>query len=360
MRRGSSNLLVIFGLFVLLLAGAGAYLYVFAPGLVPGNTAKALPPTPRPDIEVVEAALDIQPNTLINDTESMLTMGKISGDEFAASPQSYFRSADELRNLKSLGTLRANAPIKRADVGVAGLAMKIPTPQPGKPAIKAFPIQVNALSGVADQIQPGDHVDVMASFNLDVHTIRPSKLEQQESGKQKLEVADEQTNEGTVKVLLQDVQVLDIIKPAPPQATAEGDAQPQPTPQPAQDQQQQQQQQGGQQQQSQTPKNPAASSLQAGNWLLMVGIDSQQAEILRFALDRGIGISTLLRASTDRTTDHTVGATVRILVDNYGMPLPANNPPVQQPSPLQIPNVPTLPEKKVETWAPAGTAEPAK
>lgn len=60
-----------------------------------------------------------------------------------------------------------------------------------------------------------------------------------------------------------------------------------------------------------------------GNWIIVVAVTDQEAEVLSFALSRSIGISTLLRPTGDHATDRTVGATLRILVDNYGMPLPS-------------------------------------
>ncbi len=343
MRRGSSSLLVIFGLFVLLLAGAGTYLYLFAPGVVPGTAGKALPPTPRPDVEVVEAALDLQPGTLINDTDSMLTTGKISGDDFAANPQSFFTSPEQVRNLKAVAAIHGGAPLKKDQVGAAGLSLKIPKPAPGQAPIKAFPVQVNSLTGVANQVQPGDYVDVMASFNMDIHTFRPGVPENKDNATAKDVIVDQASNEGSVKVLLQDVQVLDIVKPALPEATPQGQQAKEPPPPPAQ----------STAQPGQAPKNDSGSVLQPGNWVLLIGVSNQQAEVLRFALDRGIGISTLLRASGDHMTDHTVGSTMRVLIDNYGMPVPSTNQPSQLPGPVQIPNVPSLPQEKTDVFAPA-------
>jgi pilus assembly protein CpaB len=192
-------------------------------------------------------------------------------------------------------------------------------------------------------------VDVLTSFNMDVKTFRPSVMTSGENGEDKQILVDEATNEGAVKVLLQDAQVLDIVKPQAPAPDEE--AQEQETPPPAQEEPPTPQAQN-------VPKNDSATSLKEGNWVIVIGVTSQEAEVLRFALDRGIGISTMLRATGDHTTERTVGSTMRILIDNYGMPIPAQNPPVQQPGPVQIPNVPSLPEKQVETWAPSITAVP--
>ena len=351
MRRGSSSLLVIFGLFVLLLAGAGMYVYIAKPGVLPGTATQALPPTPMPDVEIVEAALDIQAGSLISDPDTLLTTGTIAGDDYAANPDAYFTSPEDVRNLKAVVTIRGGQPVRKEQVGPAGLSLKIPTPVPGQAALKAFPVQVNSLTGVADMVQPGDFVDVMASFNMDVNTFRPGVRQDGETLTPGNVIVEDATNEGSVKVLLQDVQVIDIVKPAAPPTEEEQAAEPE-TPPPAAEEPTPQAQQ--------VPKNDSATELQEGNWLLVIAVTAQEAEVMRFALDRGIGISTLLRATGDHTTERTVGSTMRILIDNYGMPMPAVNPPAQLSGPALIPNVPTLPEKQPETWTPSVTAEPAQ
>jgi pilus assembly protein CpaB len=342
--------MVVVGVFALLLAAAGGYLYFFAPGTLPLGQAPNGTPTPEPDVEVVQAAIDIDAGTLIGEPDELLKIGLVPAIDYNAAPDSFFRSAEELRNLKTLVSVSSGEPLRRGQVGPAGLAMRMPTPVPGQAAIKAFPIQVNALTGVADMVQIGDFVDVLASFNLDVTTFRPgAPVTAGDGASVQQPVVEQIGNEGSVKVLLQDVEVLDIVRPAPPAPTPEGGSAeaeavqtvaPEPTPQP-----------------QQIARNTSATTLQDGNWVLVIGVTNQEAEIMRFALDRGIGISTLLRRAGDHTTERTVGSTLRILIDHYGMPVPNGLPPVQQPGPVQIPNVPSLPETKPEQFAPAVTPE---
>lgn len=349
MRRGSSSLLLIVGIFVLLVAGAGTYLYLFSPGTLPGTAVVQGSPTAEPDVEVVQAAIDITSGSLISNPGELLTTGTIPAREYNASPDAYFRSPEEVRNLKALVDISGNSPVRRDQVGPAGLALKMPAPADGQASLKAFPIQVNALTGVADLIQAGDFVDVMASFNLDVATFRPGVPQAGEGGVQTQLLIEQLGNEGSVKVLLQDVEVLEIVRPAPVPTPAQGQEAapagsqqiaPEPTLQP-----------------QQVARNTSATTLQAGSWVLVIGVTNQEAEVLRFALDRGIGISTLLRRAGDHTTERTVGSTLRILIDNYGMPVPNALPPVQQPGPVQVPNVPTLPEAPIENFAPRVTPE---
>ena len=341
---------MVFGVFIILIAGLGLYLYKTSSALMPAATAPLLEPTRRPEQAVVGAAIDINSGTLISDTDTLLEMKNISGDEYAANQNAYFTNIDDLRNMKALSKLKGNEAIRRSDVGPAGLALKIPAAAPGEQQVRAFPIQVNNMSGVAGLIEPGDFIDVMASFNLDVTTFRPGVPQQStDSSDAKPLVMEQASNEGTVKVLLQDVQVLDVMKPPAVQPTADGSQAPPPP-----------QETAAAQSQSQAPVSDAGTTLQSGNWIMIIGVTDQEAETLRFALDRGIGISTLLRRADDHTTQHTVGSTIRILIDQYGMPVPSSMPPAQQAGPVQIPNVPSLPEEQPEKWAPVATPEAAK
>lgn len=349
MRRGNSRLLILFGIVALLLAGAGTYLYLFSPGILPGTGVVEVVPTALPDVMVVQAAIDLAPGTLIDNPDELLKIGAIPASQYAASSEQYFVDPEEVRDLKTLGQISGNDSLRRSMVGPAGLALKIPTPEPGQGSIKAFPIQVNALSGVADLVQAGDFVDVMASFDMDVTTFRPG-IPQQASDAEGANttiqaIVEQPGNEGSVKVLLQDVEVLEIIKPPVAQPTVEGDV-PAPEPPPEQTDQN-------------TTQVSAGATLSSGNWVLVIGVTSQEAEVLRFALDRGVGISTLLRRAGDHTTERTVGSTLRILIDNYDMPIPNALPVVQQSGPVQVPNVPVLPETPIENFAPQVTPEAA-
>lgn len=139
------------------------------------------------------------------------------------------------------------------------------------------------------------------------------------------------------RVLLQDVEVVDVIKAAAP--TASDQPSPQATPAPSNI--------ANNANPSGKPSTPgnstAATTLNTGNWMLVLAVTNQEAEVLRFTLDRGIGITTVLRHAGDHTTERTVGATMRILVDSYGMPIPTLPQVMQQSGPVTVDRVPTLP-----------------
>lgn len=343
MRRGSSSLLIIIGLFLLLAAGAAGVLMFY--GEIPGTAAAptTLPPTPEPQVARVKAEIDIQAGTVLTTTEGLLSTEMVPVSQFMAGVN--LGSVEEARNMVATTTIKATEPVRKDQLRKAGLAQKIPAAKEGEQPVKAFPVQVDSLSGVADLIQPGDFVDVLASFNLDVATFTPGVPTTGETGTASAMI-ERPTNEGTTKVLLQDVEVLDVIKPAPPEGDAS--AAPQPDAPPAE---------GG------APAAPAApptagNTLRTGNWVIVIAVSNQEAEVLRFALDRGIGITTILRRAGDHTTERTVGATMRILVDNFGMPMPSFPQVVQQPAALKIEGVPEVPQVKTPAFVPTVTANP--
>ncbi len=350
MRRGSNSLLIILAIFLLLGAAAVGYFMFLgsSAGASPFSAAKA-PPTVAPPQQIVQAVVDIKTGTVISTTNDLLKMTEISGEDFARNPKAYFTTLEDVKGQKALQDLAGGKPILRTAVGPAGLADRIPPPVPGREALHAFPIQLSTLTGVADMIQPGDYVDIMASFNQNVMTIRPGlplTLTKELSGAGATGSGTLYTNqdtvEGSTKVLLQDIQILDVLHPAPPPAagTPTVAAAPAAAPAPLQTPQA-----------VQKPVNASGTDLVGGSWVAVVAVTNQEAEVLRFTLDRGIGISTLLRRSGDHTQQRTVGATLRILIDNFGMPIGSTLPASQHPG-LNIPDVAVLPKEGPEKFAP--------
>jgi pilus assembly protein CpaB len=334
MRRGG-RLFLLLGILILIV-GALAYLVLSQPNLV--NQQLTPQPTQELKRKIVIARIDIPNNTVITDTEGLLTTADIPESEFAAAPGQYFTNQTELMNKQTLRAISFNERIRRADVTDPGLSIQIPTALPNQPRVKAIPFQVNNLTGVADQIKPSDYVDVLASFIVKRTYLRPS------FGENNQIIIKEEPFEGqTTKTLLQNIQVLQIRKPAPP---AEGT----PTP-------------GGAAQSGPPPTNPSgqpvqtssgvsgqASSgneIQPGNWLLVLAVTDQQAEVLKFALEQSTGLTLVLRGRGDSAIETTTGATFDLLVSQYGVPVPQPVPPALLPG-NQLTPIPT-------TGAPAAT-----
>ena len=317
MRRGG-RLFLLLGILILIV-GALAY---FA--LSPANIANPdLPsqPTPEPLRTIVIARIDIPNNTVITDTESLLTTAEIPETQYAAAPGQYFTSASDLMNKQTLRSIAFKEPVRKADVTDSGLSIQIPTALANQPRLKAIPFQVNNLTGVADQIKPSDFVDVLSSYIVKRTYLRPGV------GENNAVVLKEEPFEGqTTKTILQNIQVLQIRKPAPPaEGTATpGGAAPQDSGPPATDANGQPIQGGsgnaGAQDQGSTTNNN--NTFQPGSWLLVLAVTDQQAELLKYSLEQGTGITLVLRGRGDTAVETTTGATFDLLVSLYGVPIP--------------------------------------
>lgn len=341
MRRGGNSLLLLgLALVLVLLIGAAAYYYlvVLEGGQGVGGNA-TLPPPTLPTQEVVHAGFDIARGTFFSNTEQLDLKG-IPGDVFELNKAEYFTSLDDVAGLKTSRSFSAGDVLSRSDLQEAGLADRIPTPAAGQEPVRAYSIQVSSLGGVAGQVQAGDFIDVLASFNMDVVTLRPGGIltpTESVSGTVLFEQVQVTTSEGTTKVLLQDIEVLDILEEVVPEGTPT--AAPAPT-------------EGPTSQAIQQPLSDSATGFQPGNTVLIIAVTSQEAEILRLVQDRGIGLSVLLRGTGDHTNRRTVGATLQILARLFGMPLPTTFDTLEKP----LQNLPSQPLEEYLPVVPTPTA----
>lgn len=292
--RRKSSLLILLG--VLLLAAAGG---VAAMSLRPSGNSLLAVNTPQeppvdPMLSVVVAQIDLEKGTLINAPDEYLSTSEVPASQFNA--QTQFSDPQALRDMVLTADVKAGETINSSVVRQAGLAQKIPEPEDGQPSLRAFPIQVNNLSGVADLIQSGDFVDVLGSFRLDVTTLYANG----QGG-----VSEKTSQEGTTKVLLQDVEVLDVVKMAAP-VNAENAEQEQEAPSTD----------------TMAGETTEANVVAPKHWFLLLAVTSDEAEILRFTLNHGINLTTVLRRTGDHTIDETIGTTMEILTETYGQPKP--------------------------------------
>ncbi len=166
--------------------------------------------------------------------------------------------------------------------------------------LRAVAIQVDQVSGVGTLINVGDRVDLIAGFSgpdkFPVITIDPQT--QQITPVQGL-------NSTSVKVLLQNLQVVGALFPPPPaeQSQAQGQAQPGASAAPT-------------------------TALTGQQELVIVAVTPQQAEVIKFAQLDGT-ITLALRSPKDfkdangnpvvPPTDKTTGIVLKTLVDQYGV-----------------------------------------
>src|SRR5215213_5053788 len=349
MRRGG-RLFLLLGILILV-AAALAYFVLSQPQ----SPSPDLVPTATVEIKhkIVVARIDIPSNTILTDTETFLGVIDIPESEFAAGQ--YFESPNDLVNKQTVRQINFNERLTRSDITEPGLSILIPTAQPNQPRPKAVPVSVDNLSGVADQIRPGDFVDILASFEIVRTIIRPG------FGENNTIVFKEETFTGkSVKTLIQNVQVLQVLKPAVPPGTpgAEGAPPAQQQGPPATDASGQPLEQGqpGQQATPQSQGPQTTGTFQPGDWILTLALTDQQAEVVKFSTDSG-AISLALRGRGDTAVDNTIGATLSLLVSQFGLPLPSGALP-EVISQSDLTQVPTSPATANPATTPTPTPTP--
>ena len=166
----------------------------------------------------------------------------------------------------------------------------------------AVSVQVDQTSGVGTLIQPGDRVDVVLSMNDALKNPivvekAPTKEGQPPTTVRNFELANPLLNSTSVKVLVQNVQVVGTILPPPVAAQgttpAANGAAPAPTP---------------------------ATTLNGQSQIVILALTAQQAELVRFTQLDG-NLSLVLRSPKDKDAPavKTTGITLRQLVDSYGV-----------------------------------------
>lgn len=340
MRRGGVLILLI-GL--ILVVGAGALFFLFrTPTGVGGPGAPTVIPTEDPGVQVIVARVDIPANTLIGDAATLLAVKRIPTAEYDS--RENYTSVADVQGKLALSPINRDEVIRRASLTEPGLSQQIPTAEPDRPRPKAYAFQVNSLTGVADQIKPGDFIDVVATFRVLRRVVEPVAINLEEQAGQTVPVVERNFTEPefvTTKTIIQQAQVLRIQRQVI--ATADGT----PTPEA----------------QAQRPPATTAdgqpatggvggdgSGITPGNWLLVLSINDQEAELIEFALNTNARISLVLRGAGDTVFEPTIGATFDLLVSEFGLPLPRPLPPrvfgedemfipnpTQTPAPTRVP-----------------------
>jgi pilus assembly protein CpaB len=350
MRRGG-RLILLLG--VLIAAAAALFLYFFLQSPPTPTGVQIAPPTEPPKKQIVVARIDIPANSVLTDTETFLQLGEISEADFNARPRDYFTSSSELQGKVTLRLISAGEPIFLGDVQEAGLSLQIPPAAPNEARPKAFPLRVENLSGVADQITPGDFVDVIASFRMTRTFLRPGVDEQGQIIIKEESIADLLST----KTLVQNVQVLKVVKPpAAPEGTPTpgGEPPPEQAGPPETDASGQPVGAGGAEGQ---PEQPGGQTQTPGTWILVLAVTDQEAEIIKFSREQSNAITLVLRGRGDTATETTIGATLDLLISTYGLPIPDPAAPALF-APNELTQLPTSAATAVPAGTPAVTPTP--
>jgi len=290
--RRTSRLVLLLGIFLAALTFV-VVLFVSNPTGGPSTNPQAsAPPTTA---TVVIAVSDIPLGTVIAQedlttlfTTKTIPVGAVEAGTLLDSSQAVGRTTRAF--------VAGGAQVHTTDFQNRAIPLTVPA---GK---RAFPIQINELTGVLNLLDVGDNIDLIISLRGDAFPVVQVLTDGSVtvvSGINPLSIK--------LPLLLQDIQIIGVLEsPAP--APAEGQA-----------------------------GAPAASqkpSITGTNKLLVLAVTPQQAEVLLFARTTGT-LDAILRPPSDAgQTVATTGVILKILVDQYDI-LPPEIVQVPIPTPLK-------------------------
>ena len=285
--RRTSRLVLLLGIF---LAALTFVVVLFLSGNQTPNPNTAGPTAPPTQLPVVVAVSDIPLGTVV--TADMLTTRTIAVPSIETNA---LGDVSQGVGKTTRANLVAGQQVHATDFQNRAVPLTVPA---GK---RAFPIQVNELTGVLNLLDVGDTVDLIISLRGDAFPVVQVLADGSVtvvSGINPLSIK--------LPLLLQDVQIIGVLDAAAP-APAEGQA------------------------------APAASTkpvITGANKLLVLAVTPQQAEVLLFARTTGT-LDAILRPPSDAgQTTETTGIILKTLVDVYKI-LPPEIVQVPIPTPLK-------------------------
>jgi pilus assembly protein CpaB len=285
--RRTSRLVLLLGIF---LAALTFVVVLFLGNNNPSNNPQAGPSAPPTQLPVVVAAADIPLGTVV--TADMLTtrtigVGSIETNALGDVSQGVGKTTRT--------NITASQQVHSTDFQNRAVPLTVPA---GK---RAFPVQINELTGVLNLLDVGDTVDLIISLRGDAFPVVQVLADGSVtvvSGINPLSIK--------LPLLMQDVQIIGVLE-APAPAPAEGQA------------------------------APAASTkpvITGANKLLVLAVTPQQAEVLLYARTTGT-LDAVLRPPSDAgQTVTTTGVILKTLVEDYGI-LPPEIVQVPIPTPLK-------------------------
>ncbi len=293
MRRGRRTIYIVLIFLIILLLGGYIWLY-FQSQLSasrPGASQVATPPpTTVPKVRILVANRTIPADTIL--TADLVSQWFIAREQERTLEmgEDVIGSERQLIGYVTLVDIQPGEMLRTSQFTPATLAHRIPKGR------RAMPLKVDQYSGVVGKIKAGDWVDIVFSGYLELHypQVFPPSPEEPPVFLGPVSLL-------AVKTILQDIQILEVVPITV--SAAMGAARPQPTP-------------------SEGAAGPAGVS--PAEWILILAVTNEEAEVLRFIQDQRMSYQLLLRPSGDHTTVATQGVTTKILVQTYGVPIPAN------------------------------------
>ena len=284
--KRTNRLVLLIGIFLAVVAFVLIVLLLSGDGTSPTSNG----PTPPPPLPTVIATQDIAIGVTI--TEAMVTTETLPQD--AREPGAFQDPSQVIgkvvrQEVTSGGQITSTTFSSNIDLGIS-----VP------PGQRAMSLQIDAVSGVGTIIQTGDFVDMVVGLSGDAFPV--VQLNPEDDSIQVVAGL----NNTSVKLLIEGVQVLGVVRQEPP-PPAEGAA---PTP---------------------TPTTGTPEVSEGSTALVIVSVTAQQSELLKFAQLQG-SISLALRSSQDFFDENgepllpvpagTTGVILKGLIDNYGVLTP--------------------------------------
>jgi Flp pilus assembly protein CpaB len=289
--RRTSRLVLLLGIF---LAALTFVVVLFLGNNNPGNTgnnpqASTVPTTAT----VVLAVSDIPLGTVIAQ-EDLTTLFTTKTIPVGAVEPGALLDTSQATGKTTRAFIAGGAQVHSTDFQNRAIQLTVPA---GK---RAFPIQVNELTGVLNLLDVGDNIDLIISLRGDAFPVVQVLADGSVtvvSGINPLSIK--------LPLLLQDVQIIGVLAAAAP-APAEGQA----------------------------AAPSAAPAITGANKMLVLAVTPQQAEVLLFARTTGT-LDAILRPPSDAgQTVETSGVILKTLVDIYDI-LPPEIVQVPIPTPLK-------------------------
>ena len=287
--KRSNRLVLLIGVFLAVIAFVGIIVLI---GNNPTNPTSTGTPTPPPNQATVLALKDIPLGVTI--TADMVTTQDLPTPN--RRPDAFGDPSQAIGQVVRV-PIKQGAQIGAGDFSTASTGC---TTVPVPTGMRAIALQVDQVSGVGTLINPGDYVDMLVGFTGDKFPLINPNVSNN--------TITTLPSGTSVKLLLQGMQVL--CRQLPPPAAA----------------------QNGQPAPSGQPNNPS-TSLTGQQEIVILGVDPNQAEVIKFAQLDG-SISLVLRSGQDFPVDPvtgtvtlpppdaTKGATLKKLVDDLGVPIP--------------------------------------
>jgi Flp pilus assembly protein CpaB len=291
--RRTSRLVPLLGIF---LAALTFVVVLFLGNNNPGNTGNNPPASTVPTTATVVLAVSDIPLGTVIAQEDLTTLFTTKTIPVGAVEPGALLDTSQATGKTTRAFIAGGAQVHSTDFQNRAIQLTVPA---GK---RAFPIQVNELTGVLNLLDVGDNIDLIISLRGDAFPVVQVLADGSVtvvSGINPLSIK--------LPLLLQDVQIIGVLD-APAPAPAEG--------------------------QAGAPVASQKPSITGANKLLVLAVTPQQAEVLLFARTTGT-LDAILRPPSDAgQTVETSGVILKTLVDIYDI-LPPEIVQVPIPTPLK-------------------------